>query len=449
MTRVPSLTRTVSIFHFTPVTTVPEKPSARGSMSSSPSIWSGTRPSMVLIEACSPLLRACTCRPHVHQPPLVDDTPHKDVNEAAASRHSPRRVPPRHPGKLRLMTATASRPAGLWEAVDGILERGDVTGLLAHRLGPLAAIRLRRLGLPLPPNSRPRSGRRPSRTWPRSHSSSRSARRATALCFCSRGPRSARCTRAGAGASATSTSSPRSPSPCRSRCSRTASCRASPTSTCQTACTTTWSPSAGRRSRSTSRSSDRVAGAPESPPLEILEAAVPSALQVQGVLAPHPLHHALILSSHAWRREPLHRIRDLLDIAVVSNGLDAGELDRLAAKWGMTKIWSTTTATIEALFYGGRRTVPLRSWARHLEEIRPRTVVENHLQRWVGAFVEAQGPALARLGHELRDDIRPDAGDTWGTKLGRVGRAVVNPRGGGSRFASRLPGRRAAGGHDL
>ena len=111
------------------------------------------------------------------------------------------------------------------------------------------------------------------------------------------------------------------------------------------------------------------------------------------------------------------------------DGLDAGELDRLAAKWGMTKIWSTTTATIEALFYGGRKTVPLRSWARHLEEIRPRTVFENHLQRWVGAFwEEPPGPALARLGHELRDDIRPDAGDTWGTKLGRVGRAVVNPR---------------------
>ena len=175
------------------------------------------------------------------------------------------------------------------------------------------------------------------------------------------------------------------------------------------------------------------------PPLEeILEAAVPSALQVQGVW--RPTHSdALILSSHAWRHEPLHRIRDLLDIAVVSNGLDAGELDRLAAKWGMTKIWSTTTATIEALFYGGRRTVPLRSWARHLEEIRPRTVVENHLQRWVGAFwEEPPGPALARLGHELRDDSGPTRATRGGQSWAASAAQWWIPAG-GSRSASRPP----------
>ena len=46
--------------------------------------------------------------------------------------------------------------------------------------------------------------------------------------------------------------------------------------------------------------------APAPPPLaEIIEAAVPSALGVEGVSAPDRAHHALMLASHSWRHEPL------------------------------------------------------------------------------------------------------------------------------------------------
>lgn len=165
------------------------------------------------------------------------------------------------------------------------------------------------------------------------------------------------------------------------------------------------------------------------PPLgEILEAAVPCAFGIDGVLAPHPLHHTLILASHAWRHEPLFIVRDLIDIAVISEGLEAGELDRLASRWGIGRVWETTKGAADALFYGGRRTVPLRSWARHLERVRERTVLENHLQRWLHAFWELSPPAaLGQAVHVLRAEVAPAEGESWGTKLSRIGGAVRNP----------------------
>ena len=62
------------------------------------------------------------------------------------------------------------------------------------------------------------------------------------------------------------------------------------------------------------------------PAEEILEASIPAGLGIDGVFAPAPLHHALILASHAWLHAPLTRVRDLIDIAAVSGEADAAEL---------------------------------------------------------------------------------------------------------------------------
>ena len=51
---------------------------------------------------------------------------------------------------------------------------------------------------------------------------------------------------------------------------------------------------------------------------EVLDASVHSGLGVAGIFAPAVHHHALILAAHAWSHEPLWRLRDLIDIAVVS-----------------------------------------------------------------------------------------------------------------------------------
>lgn len=45
---------------------------------------------------------------------------------------------------------TSSRLTAVWDATDRLLEDATLAGILAHRLGPLAANRLRRLGEPVP-----------------------------------------------------------------------------------------------------------------------------------------------------------------------------------------------------------------------------------------------------------------------------------------------------------
>ncbi len=154
---------------------------------------------------------------------------------------------------------------------------------------------------------------------------------------------------------------------------------------------------------------------------EIIEASVPCSLGVEGVLAPAPAHHALILAAHAWQHEPLQTLRDLIDVAAVSSHVETSELDRLAAEWGIGRIWQTTRRAIEGLFYDGRQTVPLRTWARHLERVRARSVLGDHLQRWLSGFWElAPGNALAQAAGAVRDDIRPLPDERRRDKLVRV-----------------------------
>src|SRR5947208_1183874 len=66
----------------------------------------------------------------------------------------------------------------------------------------------------------------------------------------------------------------------------------------------------------------------------LFEAAVPAAVDVPGLLAPAPLHHAVLLAGHAWAERPLERLRDLIDVAAVAASLDASELSQVAAEWG-------------------------------------------------------------------------------------------------------------------
>src|SRR4051794_9214539 len=56
-----------------------------------------------------------------------------------------------------------------------------------------------------------------------------------------------------------------------------------------------------------------------SPPdtAEIVAAAQPCALGVDGVLGPSPAHHAILLTAHAWAHGPLDRISHLADIAAM------------------------------------------------------------------------------------------------------------------------------------
>jgi hypothetical protein len=162
---------------------------------------------------------------------------------------------------------------------------------------------------------------------------------------------------------------------------------------------------------------------------EIVEAAGPSKTGVEGISAPADRHHALILAAHAWVHDPLGTLRDVVDVAAVAAGIPEHELDRAARAWGIHRIWRTTSAVAGALLDGRPQPLPLRIWARHLEHVRERTVLENHLERWLHSFSER--PPAAALGATvsvLRQEFLPTPGEPWRHKLIRVAHAFRHPR---------------------
>ncbi|HEX6699160.1 MAG TPA: nucleotidyltransferase family protein [Gaiellaceae bacterium] len=165
------------------------------------------------------------------------------------------------------------------------------------------------------------------------------------------------------------------------------------------------------------------------PPLgEILERSGPSGVGVDGISAPDPVHHALILAAHAWSHDPLRTLRDLVDVAAVSLACSEAELAETADDWGIPKIWLTTRAAIRALFESGPTTTPLRVWARHLGSVRERTVLDSQLMRWLHVFWELPPrAAVADLRTAARLTLLPDADESWREKLARTGRGLRHP----------------------
>jgi hypothetical protein len=158
---------------------------------------------------------------------------------------------------------------------------------------------------------------------------------------------------------------------------------------------------------------------------ELFATAVESATGVEGVLAPAPARHALLLAAHAWAHDPLGRLGSLVDVAAVRAEAPLGEVEELAERWGIRRIWDTTAAVIEAVFFERRSPWPLRTWARHLPRARERTVLEAHASSWLAPFWYARPGAAARTGlAELWTDMHPARGEPAGTKLRRAGMAV-------------------------
>ena len=168
---------------------------------------------------------------------------------------------------------------------------------------------------------------------------------------------------------------------------------------------------------------------PLSPPSidALLEAAEPSATGVAGMLVPAPARHALLLAVHSWAHEPLRRVRDMIDMAAVAAAAEPGEIDALARAWGVQRIWRTSKAAIDALL--GQRATPwaLRLWAQNLARARERTVLENHLQRWLSDFW-ALPPLTAsrRVPQTFADAFGPGGDERWREKAARTALAVRN-----------------------
>ena len=123
------------------------------------------------------------------------------------------------------------------------------------------------------------------------------------------------------------------------------------------------------------------------PTAELLATAVPSATGIPGLLTLEPARHAVVLAVHAWAHVPLSRLGRLIDVAAVSQGVDRSETagDRRAPGTSSGS-GASRRQTIDSLL--GQRPRPLagRIWARHLWSVRERTVLERHLEQWLGPF---------------------------------------------------------------
>ena len=163
------------------------------------------------------------------------------------------------------------------------------------------------------------------------------------------------------------------------------------------------------------------------PAAELFEDARPSAGGVDGLLAPAPERHALLVAAHAWMHGPLERARDLLDVGLLAAEADRAELDRLARAWGIEKLWRGTLALVEGLFLDGRPPRAQRGWARNLPALSERTVLERHVARWVGWYTALPpGLAVRVMLDQLRVDLSPEGDEGWRRKASRSLRAVRN-----------------------
>ena len=160
---------------------------------------------------------------------------------------------------------------------------------------------------------------------------------------------------------------------------------------------------------------------------DLLDAAVPSRTGIDGLLALPDELHALVLAAHSWAHAPLRRLLDLVDIAAVAGTADRRDLSRLAADFGLARIWDTSIGVTDDVLGGGTSTMAGSTWARHLASARERTVVESHLARWLSPLWAYPAPrALTEIGPRLLDEIRPGEGEGWGDKGARVVRASRN-----------------------
>jgi Uncharacterised nucleotidyltransferase len=163
------------------------------------------------------------------------------------------------------------------------------------------------------------------------------------------------------------------------------------------------------------------------PVAAILDLAVPSATGVEGLLAPTPAAHALLLAAHAWSHKPLGRLVDLIDLAVAMPAGDRSRAGDLAQDWGWSGTWRVALGACDALIAGEHRSLSLSTWARHLEHVRDRSVLEDHVAR-IAAPVSTLPPR--RVPAALRATLVRSMGrrgdERWEDKLKRSRLAVAH-----------------------
>jgi hypothetical protein len=162
-------------------------------------------------------------------------------------------------------------------------------------------------------------------------------------------------------------------------------------------------------------------GGPPPDVAEIVAAAQPCALGVEGILAPRPDHHVILLAAHAWAHGPLERISHLADIAAMLQDTTAEAAQAVAESWGIPNVWRTTTRAIDEVLLNSidRGRPPV--WKRHLSGARERTVFEEHVTRIVApAAAASAGRAPMSMLVALAKALRPYPEEGWSGKVVRT-----------------------------
>jgi hypothetical protein len=163
------------------------------------------------------------------------------------------------------------------------------------------------------------------------------------------------------------------------------------------------------------------------PSQELFRGAVPSVTGVEGVLAPAPAVHALLLAAHSWAHRPLTRLADFIDIVAVLGGADRNAVDELARQWGWEGMWRTTIAAAEAILADRPCPLSLRIWARHLQPARECTLLESHLRR-IAAPIWAMPlrHAPRAVGVAFKQVAGKHQDESWGDKRRRSSQALAH-----------------------
>jgi len=158
----------------------------------------------------------------------------------------------------------------------------------------------------------------------------------------------------------------------------------------------------------------------------LFEAAVPASIGVDGLLTPHPNHHALLIAAHGWGKLPM--LRDLVDLMVFVEDDQREELQRIARTWKFERAWAASLALAEWRLTGRPEPGFVRLWARYLRGLREPTVLEMHLHEWSSPFwlVPAR-KAVHRAGIAIARDVRPWPDQPWSEKMRRIALAFLNP----------------------
>jgi len=160
---------------------------------------------------------------------------------------------------------------------------------------------------------------------------------------------------------------------------------------------------------------------------ELLAAAVPTRLGVEGVTTLPAAHHTLVLAAHAWSHQPLGRLGNLIDVAVTLQRADPDEVDELAREWGCLRMWRTTRAAIRTVLEGEGRSAGVALWARHLAEVRERTVLEWHVKDLLAPMWGLPpARALGAVRAEVLATSGPERHESWRDKLRRARLAIGN-----------------------